>query len=158
MGQLKNIEKLDGVDPMLRKVLIAAVTSLPFDCVVAEGMRSPEQAFINFGKGRTQQECLRVGCPARYAQPKLAKVTWVREPLATKHLQGRAADIYPLLANSKLDTGTTPLRMAHFDALYHAVMRFAADLKVRVRYGGDWDSDGTLREKGETDSPHFELS
>lgn len=158
MGELKHLEKLKGVDLRLVGVIGAAMKDLPFDCVVGEGVRTTEQAFVNFGKGRTEQQCLAVGCPARYAQPKLGKVTWVSNPLATKHLSGKAVDIYPLLANSQLDQGTTPIKMAHYDALYHAVMAAAAVEKVRVRYGGDWDQDGVLREKGETDSPHFELS
>ena len=29
--------------------------------------------------------------------------------------------------------------------------------KVRVRWGRDWDEDGVIGEKGETDGPHFEL-
>ena len=32
------------------------------------------------------------------------------------------------------------------------------ELGVPIRWGADWDMDGLPREKGETDSPHFELA
>ena len=34
----------------------------------------------------------------------------------------------------------------------------ADDLNVAVRWGADWDRDGKPRERGESDSPHFELA
>jgi peptidoglycan L-alanyl-D-glutamate endopeptidase CwlK len=33
----------------------------------------------------------------------------------------------------------------------------AKELGVSIRWGADWDNDGNYREKGEYDSPHFEL-
>ena len=39
-----------------------------------------------------------------------------------------------------------------------SMMRAARELKVPIRWGADWDRDGIPREKGETDSPHFELA
>jgi peptidoglycan L-alanyl-D-glutamate endopeptidase CwlK len=158
MSKLHHEEKLRGLDKQLLAVVLAAMPKLNFDCTVAEGVRSTEQAFINYGKGRTAQQLVAIGVPGRYAEPDMPKVTWVSSPLATKHLTGHAVDIYPLLADGTLDTGKSKLKMKQFDALYHAMMCASAEVGVRIRYGGDWDEDGQLREKGETDSPHFELS
>jgi peptidoglycan L-alanyl-D-glutamate endopeptidase CwlK len=33
----------------------------------------------------------------------------------------------------------------------------AKELNVDIRWGADWNQNGKKREKGETDSPHFEL-
>ena len=34
----------------------------------------------------------------------------------------------------------------------------AKELGIKIRWGADWDMDGVARERGETDSPHFELA
>lgn len=156
MSKLLHPERLEGVDARLAAVIRDAVLNLSFDCTIAEGKRSAETCYQNWGKGRTAQQCAQQGIARSYAQPAAAKVTWVASPLDTKHYRGLAIDIYPLI-DGKLDSGAGPQRMERFDALYHAVMASAARAKVRVRYGGDWDQDGKLRERGETDSPHFEV-
>lgn len=44
-----------------------------------------------------------------------------------------------------------------FDVLAKLVLAKAEDLGIALRWGADWDRDGKPREKGEWDSPHFEL-
>jgi peptidoglycan L-alanyl-D-glutamate endopeptidase CwlK len=39
------------------------------------------------------------------------------------------------------------------DAMFAA----AKELNIKIRWGRDWDQDGIIGEKGETDGPHFEL-
>jgi peptidoglycan L-alanyl-D-glutamate endopeptidase CwlK len=48
--------------------------------------------------------------------------------------------------------------ISKFDAIYTAMMAAAKEFGVRLRYGGDWNMNGKIRERGETDSPHFELA
>ena len=48
--------------------------------MVLEGVRSREQCMVNYGKGRTVAQCTAKGIPAKYAQPKLNKVTWLNNP------------------------------------------------------------------------------
>ena len=46
------------------------------------------------------------------------------------------------------------------DSLYKSVLTMlqaAKELGVPVRWGADWDNDGKPRERGESDSPHFEI-
>lgn len=157
MGKLNqsSMTKLGQVDHRLQSVVTLAVSRVAFDCVVSEGLRSIEQMKINYGKGRTVAQCRVKGIEAKYAQPGLAKVTWLANPLKSAHGEGRAIDIYPL-KNGKLADGGKDIQM--YNDLYHAMMGAAAELKVRLRYGGDWDGDGKLREAGERDSVHFELS
>jgi hypothetical protein len=151
---LKSRVKLEGVHPDLVKVVERAIALTPIDFMVVEGVRSDEQAFINFGKGRSAEACVAGGCPAKYAQPALAKVTWLRNPLNTKHRKqkdghGHAVDLLPAPYDWKA--------AAPFNAVATAMLAAAHDLGVKIRWGADWDADGKPREKGETDSPHFEL-
>ena len=147
-------DRLAGVHPMLVKVILAAATISRRPFMVVEGARSDEQCYINFGKGRTAAQCTAVGCPAKYAQPKLAKVTWVGHPLSSNHRRkpdgfGHAVDLLPAPYDWK---GVEP-----FEDVAQAMFAAAAKLKVRLRWGWDWDGDGKQRERGETDGPHFEL-
>jgi len=152
MGKLipPSMSRLGTVDPKLQEIIIEAAKRLPFNCIVSEGRRTKEQAILNYCHGRTKAELLAVGI----SLPPLPgpKISWT---LHSKHVDGKAVDIYPL-RQGRLDDGTKGYE--YFDELYHAIMAVAAEKKVRVRYGGDWDMDGKLREKGETDSPHFELA
>lgn len=150
MGKLLHPEKMDGVSLVLQDIILEAVDSCGFDCVVAQGVRSPTEAITNYRKGRTAAELAAVGIH----EPPLPgpQITWT---LHSKHVDGKAIDVYPLV-EGKIDDASKGY--TRFDALYHAVMLAASRRSVRVRYGGDWDQDGKLREKGEKDSPHFELS
>ncbi len=149
--------KLVGVHPRLAAVVRQAVAISSVDFKVIEGVRSDEQAYINFGKGRTVAELQAAGVPnaAKYAAPKLAKVTWLRNPLNTKHRKqadgyGHAVDLLPAPYDWK--------DLAPFDAVARAMLEAAKGLGVNIRWGADWDADGKPRERGETDSPHFELA
>ncbi len=90
------------------------------------------------------------------------KVTWLNNPLASNHRPqadglGHAVDLVP----SPIDWNDPK----KFDAIAHAMFTAEQQLKAEgaisadthLRWGADWDSDGHPRERGETDSPHFEI-
>lgn len=149
--------RLVGVHPDLIRVVerAAKMATARDDFTVLEGVRSDAQAYANFGKGRTAAQLAAKGVPTSYARPKEAKVTWLSNPLATKHRRqpdgyAHAVDLapYPIDWND----------LKRFDHMGHLV-RLAAEVEeVAIRWGADWDGDGKLRERGETDSPHFELA
>lgn len=145
----RSLNNLKGVHPNLVKVVKRAIEITKQDFVVIEGVRSREQCMINYGKGRTATQCMAKGIPAHYAQPKAAKVTWLSNPFASKHTTGHAVDICP----HPIDWGD----LKKFDAIAWAMMTAAKELGVSLRWGADWDKDGKPRERGETDSPHFEI-
>ena len=127
--------RLKEVKPILRKVVERAIQISTVDFLVSEGKRTLKRQTELYAQGRTS--------PGK-------KVTWT---MNSKHLTGDAVDLVPFV-DGKADWND----LKKFDEVYKAMMAAAEELGVKLRYGGDWDGDGILREKGETDSPHFELA
>ena len=157
-----SLGRLNGVDANLVKVVQRAIEITPQDFMVVEGVRSKEQCYINYGKGRTASQCKAKGVPAKYAKPSAAKVTWLNNPLSSKHRKqadgyGHAVDVAPF----PLDWND----LSKFDkiakAMFEAQKQLKAEGKIpestNLRWGADWDGDGKPRERGESDSPHFEI-
>ena len=134
---LRRIERLDGIDQRLRAVVIEAVSHLSFDVQVIEGLRTLAR----------QKEYYAIGRPGGPPGPT------VTDTLASKHLVGRAVDLAPLQADGSLNWKDS----ASFDKLAAAMFEACKVVGVRIRWGADWDQDGKPRERGESDSPHFEL-
>lgn len=145
----KSLDKMNGVDERLQRVVKRAIQLTKQDFMVLEGVRTREQCMINYGKGRTAAQCVAKGVPAQYANPNAAKVTWLNDPFASKHVSGKAVDLvpYPVDWND----------LKKFDAIAQAMLQAAKELNIPIRWGADWDNDGKPREKGESDSPHFEI-
>lgn len=145
----RSLSRLAGVDDKLVAVVKRAIEISQVDFMVLEGVRSKEQCMINYGKGRTAAQCVAKGVPAQYANPNAAKVTWLNNPFASKHVTGKAVDLvpYPVDWND----------LKKFDLIAQAMLQAAKELGVPVRWGADWDNDGKPRERGESDSPHFEI-
>ena len=145
----RSLDRLKGVDERLQRVVKRAIQLTKQDFMVLEGVRTKQQCMINYGKGRTAAQCVAKGVPAQYANPRAAKVTWLNDPFASKHVSGKAVDLvpYPVDWND----------LKKFDAIAQAMLQAAKELGVPVRWGADWDGDGKPRERGESDSPHFEI-
>jgi hypothetical protein len=149
-------DKIAQLDPRLQHVLNHYITFARHDSTIVEGRRTDEQCFINFGKGRTGAQCLAGGCPAKYAQPGLAKVTWLGHALSSNHRGGKAVDLYPYpvsLVLGRPDAEWMPL----FKDIAEDMKKAAGEVGVKIRWGADWDGDGKTHERGETDNPHFEV-
>ncbi|KQV85420.1 M15 family metallopeptidase [Rhizobacter sp. Root1221] len=126
--------RLVGVSPLLVDVVRRAAERVPFQLFVVEGLRTAARQAQLYAQGRT--------APGKV-------VTWT---LASKHIDGRAVDLAPL-RNGGVDWSDPK----DFDAIARAMFDAASELAVRIRWGADWDADGKPRERGEGDSPHFEL-
>lgn len=135
MGALIKSQRLDGVNESLATIVRRAVKAVPFDVIVVEGLRTKARQADLYAQGRTK--------PGKV-------VTWTME---SKHIQGRAVDLAPMLGDA-IDW-SDPKK---FDAINTAMQAAAREAKVNVRWGADWDQDGNPRERGETDSPHWELA
>ncbi len=174
---LRKPERLEGVHPYLAKTVrraaviyaelcAARVPPLPIGLLVVEGARSAETCKVNFGKGRTAAQLAAFGIPSKYAQPRLAKVTWTSTPFSGKHyapnyadLMARAVDLLPAPYDWKIeDPKHTPEIDDAFALLNKAMQRAAAELKVKIRWGANWNGNMKIRERGESDNPHWELA
>lgn len=130
--------RLDGVHPDLKRVVQRAILKSEVDFTVLEGVRTPERQKQLYAQGRTRPG---------------PKVTWT---LNSRHFVdpvtgfGHAVDLCPF----PIDWSDT----AKFDRIASAMFSAARDLGVALRWGADWDRDGKPRERGESDSPHFELA
>ena len=136
----RSLNSLKGVNPSLVKVVERAIELTEQDFLVLEGVRSKEQCYINYGKGRTVAQCSAKGVPIKYAQPSLSKVTWLNNPLASKHVTGNAVDLVPYPVT--WDT------ISKFTTISKAMKQAAKELGIDLEWGGDWTKK---------DYPHFEL-
>lgn len=128
--------RLAGVHPDLVRVVERAIELTPQDFAVLEGVRTPERQQELYAQGRTKPGPV---------------VTWT---LRSRHFAdvdgyGYAVDLVPY----PVDWSDT----SKFDAIAAAMFDAADELGVVLRWGADWDRDGNIRERGESDSPHFEL-
>jgi peptidoglycan L-alanyl-D-glutamate endopeptidase CwlK len=129
--------KLVGVHPDLQRVVLRAIELSKVDFKVICGVRTPEEQAVLYAKGRTKPG---------------PKVTWT---MKSNHFvnprtgKGHAVDL--LVAPYDWAEGPQWKQMA--DAMFAA----AKELDIKIRWGRDWDQDGIIGEKGETDGPHFEL-
>lgn len=132
-----SIANLRGVHIDLVRVVTLAITLTKVDFKVIEGVRTPERQRALYAQGRTAPGPV---------------VTWT---LNSNHFRqrdgfGHAVDLLPAPYDWK---ATAP-----FDEVARA-MRLASEvLGIPIRWGKDWDGDGRVGEKGESDSPHFELA
>lgn len=145
-------DALAGVSHDLVKVVVRALELSAQDFMVLEGVRKERRQHELYGQGRTAEELRAVGVDPSLARPSLKPVTWT---LKSKHFVqedgcGHAVDLVPY----PLDWNT----ISKFDAIADAMMQAADELGVKIRHGADWDMDGKRREKGESDSPHYELA
>jgi peptidoglycan L-alanyl-D-glutamate endopeptidase CwlK len=128
-------ERLAGVHPDLVRVIRDALPRLRFRVRVLEGVRTIARQAELYAQGRTK--------PGRI-------VTW---SMKSRHLTGHAVDLAPIDEHGVIDWNDLP----RFTGVALAMLAAAAELRVPIRWGGDWDRDGKFRERGEYDSPHFEL-
>lgn len=132
--------RLAGVHPDLVRVVERAIVLTRQDFTITEGVRT-----------LARQQAL-------YAQGRTAPGKIVTSTLNSKHRVqadgfGHAVDAppYPIRWEG------TPENLARFDAVAKAMFEAAGELGIGLRWGADWDRDGKARERGESDSPHFEL-
>ena len=127
-----SLARLQGVDETLVNVVKRAIEISEVDFSVLEGVRTLERQCELYAQGRT--------APGKI-------VTWT---MKSKHIEGKAVDLvpYPLDWND----------LEKFNKIKDAMFQAAREQDVNLRWGADWDGDGKYREKGEYDSPHFEIN
>lgn len=129
--------RLVGVHPDLVKVVTRAIEITTQDFMVLEGVRTPARQAELYAQGRTKPGNI---------------VTWTMKSNHFKHADGfgHAVDLVPYPVDWKT--------LSKFDAVSHAMFAASMELGIPIRWGADWDRDGRPHERGESDSPHFELA
>ncbi len=158
----RSLNSLDGVHPSLVAIVKRAITITKQDFIVIEGVRSKEQCMINYGKGRTVAQVVAKGIPASFANPNHAKVTWLKNPFNSKHCKqvdgyGHAVDICPYPVDWSDLTKFDAIAQAMFTAEKQLINEGVIPKITNLRWGADWNKNGKYRERGESDSPHFEI-
>lgn len=87
-----------------------------------------------------------------YAQGRTAPGKVVTNTMASRHLTGHAVDIV-VVKDGAVQWNDLKL----WDVLGDCMLEAAQFCGTPIRWGADWDRDGKRRERGEADSPHFEL-
>jgi peptidoglycan L-alanyl-D-glutamate endopeptidase CwlK len=113
-----SLERLEGVDERLKAIVIECAARCPYPFNVSEGLRTKEQQreYVRQGKSRTMN---------------------------SKHLTGKAVDLYPLTMNRK------QVDWSRFDELADLMQQVASDQGTEIVWGGNW--------KTFVDKCHFEL-
>jgi peptidoglycan L-alanyl-D-glutamate endopeptidase CwlK len=118
---------LKGVDKRLQDVVALAIKYATEDFFVNEGLRSKERQALLVKQGASKT-------------------------MNSKHITGHAVDLIPVAVKGVIPWNDTK----KFDAIGKAMMKAAAELGVKIRWGKDWNGNGIADEKF-VDSPHFEL-
>ena len=113
-----SLERLEGVDERLKAIVIECVSRCLFPFNVSEGLRSVEQQreYVRQGKSRTMN---------------------------SKHLTGKAVDLYPLSMDRK------QVDWSRFEELAELMFQVASDQGTEIVWGGNW--------KTFVDKCHFQL-
>lgn len=134
----RSISNLRQVHPDLVAVVGRAIQITEQDFMVIEGVRTQERQDELWAQGRTTPGPV---------------VTWTKDVSSHgigKDGYGHAVDICPFPVDWN--------DLSKFDAISKAMFAAATEFGIRLRWGADWDMDGKPRERGESDSPHFELA
>lgn len=130
-----SLKRLEGVHCDLKSIVLLASERCPTPFMVTEGVRTLARQKELYAQGRTK--------PGKV-------VTWTMD---SRHIGGKAVDLCPIGAKGALDWNN----INGFLQIGKTMMNAAMELGIPIRWGWDWDRDQQLREKGETDGPHFEL-
>ena len=130
-------KNLSGVHPSLVRVVERALQISKQDFMVLEGVRTVERQQELYAQGRSRPGDI---------------VTWTLKSnhfINPKTGYGHAVDLVPFPVDWN--------DLKKFDEMNRAMEAAAKELGVNIRWGADWDEDGKPRERGESDSPHWEL-
>lgn len=133
----RSLANLAGVHPDMVKVVNRAIQITEQDFMVIEGVRTQARQNQLYAQGRTAPGAI---------------VTWTKTSNHFRNAKsgyGHAVDLVPFPVDWN--------DLKKFDAIALAMFAAADELGIPIRWGADWDRDGKWRERGESDSPHFEL-
>ena len=129
MFSKKSRERLETCDPRLIKVMELAIQRIDFSVSCGHRGEAEQDAAVRDGHSKTP---------------------WPRSKHNAK--PSRAVDIFPY--PFKNEYWKQPQVWADQAKV---VLDCAAELGIRLRWGGDWNQDGNSKDERFYDGPHFEL-
>ena len=132
----KSTKKLNTCHKDLQIVIRAAIRSAPFDFSVIEGHRSLERQGTLYRKG-------------------FSKIDGTIKKGQHNYMPSNAVELlpYPVVLNS-VSVWQEPAR---FYTLAGVVLSAGVTCGIKLRWGGDWDGDGSTTDQSFQDLGHFEL-
>lgn len=138
----RDMARLKGVKPELVEAAVHTIKKAPFKVQVSETIRTKARQDELYAQGRTK--------PGKV-------VTWTKN---SKHMVqadgfGHAVDLVPIV------DGTVPWNDKTKFAKIAELMAEGSEGKIRIRWGGDWNENGSYLDevkRGSYDGPHFEVA
>ena len=127
----KSLHEIHTCDVNLQEMIATALKLTPLDFTVLQGYRSLEEQRRLFSEGKT-------------------KIDGVTNLSNHNHTPSRAIDIAPYPIDWQ--------DMERFRFLGGFILGIAGSRGLRIRWGGDWDGDGSFKDQSFDDLPHFELA
>lgn len=127
-----SLDRLHTCDVQLQELMETALKLTPMDFTIMCGHRSIEEQQALFN-----------------ADPPTTTLDGITKLSNHNHSPSRAVDAAPWPVDWN--------DMERFRFLGGFILGVAGSLGLRIRWGGDWDSDGSFRDQSFNDLPHFEL-
>ena len=127
-----SLDRLHTCDIHLQELMAMALKLTPMDFTVLQGHRSIEEQQALFN-----------------ADPPTTHIDGITKLSNHNHTPSRAVDVSPW----PIDWSD----MERFRFLGGLIIGVAGSRGLRIRWGGDWDGDGSFRDQNFDDLPHFEL-
>lgn len=139
----KSIKKLSGVHPDLVKVVKEAITTSEVDFGVVFGVRTAAEQHELYLKGRT----------------KPGSIVTYKDGYKNKSNHQPKEDGYGYSVDLAVWTGVTYdwNDIPKYRLVAKAMLDAAKKLGIKIRWGADWDMDGSTSDERFLDWGHFEL-
>jgi peptidoglycan L-alanyl-D-glutamate endopeptidase CwlK len=139
----RSLKRLTLCEPVLQRVFERVVRE--FDCVILVGHRGREEQDAAFAAGKS-----------KLAWPKSKHNAWPSRAVDAAPYDSRAAG--GVNWDTSLKTRAGARNLARYYLFAGAVLGIAAEMGVRLRWGGDWDGDDFVDDQDFDDLVHFELA
>lgn len=140
-------ERLETCHPDIQKVLNLAISRSKVDFGISEGHRSIER----------QQELYAIGRTVNRHKSKVTNVDGVKKKGKHNYLPSLAVDIY-IWHNNPSTRRQIDYDESHLSYVAGIIDSCAAELKIELTWGGNWDNDGIIKfDQNLNDMPHFQI-
>lgn len=132
----KSLRHLNECEDDLKKVLLKSISISPYDFSIIEGHRPVEEQIKAYRNG-------------------FSKIDGVNKKGKHNYIPSKAVDVLPYPAN--IDGKSVWDDKWRFFVIAGVILSVSNDMGISIRWGGDWDGDGSRADQSLHDLPHFEL-